>query len=121
MREERQHKRQELVEPKLQIKERVQAIYSVLSKRDSFEIFCRADQGIDARTKSWQEQGLSKKRYYVRLRGLVHLGLVEKDGGKYKQTPLGRIVFENQVRSLESTLEEVVETKDPEEEFQRSA
>ena len=83
-----------------EIEERVQAIYAVLSKKDSFEIFCLAASGISASTQSWKEEGFSKKRYYTRLRGLMDLGLVEKDKGHYVHTVLGRIVYESQLRTL---------------------
>ncbi|MDA4131235.1 MAG: hypothetical protein OK457_10730, partial [Thaumarchaeota archaeon] len=46
----------------------------------------------------------TKKRYYGRLKELVDLGLVFKNEGEYKHTPLGSMIFENQVKSLEQIL-----------------
>ncbi len=107
MSEEQQQQFEQVPQSQLEIKERARAIHLALSNRDSFEIFCLAAYGIIASTSSWREQGFSKKRYYLRLKGLSDLGLVHKDGGKYKHSALGRIVYESQVKSLESTLKEL--------------
>lgn len=72
----------------------VREIYSALANTDSYRIFRLASDGIDASSEVLEEQSFSKKRYYVRLRKLIQLGLVRKDSGKYVHTNLGRLVHE---------------------------
>jgi hypothetical protein len=87
-----------------EVKERVLAVYETLSNRDSFEIFVLASFGIDASTTTWHNHGFSKKRYYQRLKRLVDIGLVQKEKGQYKQSPLGKLIYENQVKQLQTVL-----------------
>jgi hypothetical protein len=98
-------------EPHLETMERARAIHSALSNQDGYEILCLAAYGINAGTSILREQSFSRKRYYLRLKVLVDLGLVHKDDGKYKHTDLGRMVYENQLKSLETTLEGIATTK----------
>ncbi len=72
----------------------VREIYSALSNTDSYRIFRLASDGIDASSEVLEEQSFSKKRYYVRLRKLIQLGLVRKDNGRYIHTNLGKLVHE---------------------------
>jgi predicted transcriptional regulator len=98
-------------EPDFDIKEWGRTIHFALSNRDAYEIFCLTADGINASTNILREQSFSRKRYYTRLKGLVDLGLVHKEGGKYKHTALGSIVYEIQVNSLESALEHIAISK----------
>ena len=79
-------------------------IFSTLSNEDALKIFELAAKGIDANGSVLDENHFSKKRYYVRLRKLVEMGLVAKENGSYVHTPLGSIVYENQVSSLKRIL-----------------
>jgi len=101
---EQQSKIELNVELPPEIKEHARQIYLALSNRDSFEIFCLAARYINASTDSWRKGGFSRKRYYARLRRLVEVGLVQKEGGKYKHSDLGRLVYEIQLKSLEAAL-----------------
>lgn len=73
----------------------VREIFYALSNDDSFRIFRLASDGIDAGSEVLDQHGFSKKRYYLRLRQLIHLGLVRKDSGRYVHTNLGRLVHES--------------------------
>lgn len=79
-------------------------IYSALSKKDALLIFELAAAGIAASNSIMEKYHLSKKRYYTRLRKLIRLGLVSKMSGTYRQTALGAMVYENQVRMLQNIL-----------------
>jgi hypothetical protein len=83
---------------------RAREIHSALSNSDSIRIFNLAADGIDASTRVLEKHQFTKKRYYGRLKELVDLGLVFKENGEYKQTKLGNMVFENQVKSLDQIL-----------------
>jgi predicted transcriptional regulator len=108
MMREKEHRQQQIEqrrEPHVETVVRARAIHSALSNQDAYEIFCLAADGINASTSILRERSFSRKRYYLRLKSLVDLELVHKDGGKYKHTPLGRMIYENQVKSLENMLE----------------
>ena len=79
-------------------------IFLTLSNEDALKIFELAAKGIDATASVLYENHFTKKRYYVRLRKLVEMGLVVKENGSYSHTPLGSIVYENQVASLKRIL-----------------
>ena len=87
-------------------------IHCVLSNKDSLRIFALAASGIMATTDEIEKSSLTKKRYYVRLKQLIDLGLVakktngQKIGGKrqfYEQTLFGRIVYREHVLKLEGS------------------
>ncbi len=84
--------------------EHMRAIHSALANKDSLEIFNMAGEGINASLDVLSAHNFSKKRYYVRLRELIDLGLVCKDNGMYKHTALGTLVYENQVKNLRQIL-----------------
>ena len=82
-------------------KGKVLSILCALSNKDSFEIFCLAVSGLDATTDILKSGRFTKKRYYVRLKELVELGLVHKLSGKYVHTLLGKKVYEDSIKTLE--------------------
>ena len=88
----------------LEMETRAREIHSALSNSDSLRIFNLAADGIDASTSVLEKHQFTKKRYYGRLKELVDLGLVFKENGEYKQTKLGSMVFENQVKNLDQIL-----------------
>ena len=87
-----------------EIEAKVRDIHSALSNSDSLRIFNLAAEGIDASTSVLEKHQFTKKRYYGRLKELVDLGLVFKNEGEYKQTALGKMIFDSQVKSLEQIL-----------------
>lgn len=70
------------------------ALLKALSNPDGHRIFLLTDEGIRNSTYAMRELKLSPKRYYARVRELVVSGLVSKRGGVYRQTALGRIIYE---------------------------
>ena len=85
-------------------KEHLLSILETLSNKDAFEIFVLTADGINARTDVLDEYHFTRKRYYVRLKRLLDLGLVQKESKKYVHTPLGRLVHETLVKNLGSAL-----------------
>lgn len=85
-------------------KTKVLAILAALSNKDSLEIFTLALDGLDATTEILKQGHFTKKRYYVRLKELVDLGLLHKLSGKYVHTLLGKKVYEDSVKTLEEAV-----------------
>ncbi len=83
---------------------KVLSILSALGNSDSFEIFVLAYSGLDATTEILKQGHFTRKRYYVRLRELVELGLLHKLSGKYVHTLLGKKVYEDSMKSLEQAV-----------------
>ena len=67
-------------------------LFNVLSSEDAVRIFLYAKQGIESSTQAIKNLGLTQKRYYSRLKGLIEVGLIEKVEGTYRYTALGKIV-----------------------------
>lgn len=67
-------------------------LFNVLSSEDAVRIFLYAKRGIENSTQAIKVLGLTQKRYYSRLKGLVEVGLIEKVEGTYRYTALGKIV-----------------------------
>ena len=88
----------------MRIETQLISIHSALANSDSLRIFNLTEGGIDASTSALSKYNFTKKRYYGRLKELVDLGLVFKDHGEYRHTPLGSKVFATQVKELENLL-----------------
>jgi len=69
-------------------------ILRLLSKTDALKILYLAGMGIENSTYAIEELDLTSKKYYSRLRELVNIGLVRKQEGVYRQTALGRMVYD---------------------------
>ena len=78
-------------------------IFSVLADRTSLSILKMAYSGTKiSLTKN--SLGVSKKQFYVRIKKLRDIGLVEKREGVYRTTSFGSLVFNNHVKTLEEAL-----------------
>jgi hypothetical protein len=90
-------------------------LLSVLSRRDNLSIFMLADNsnnnGLEAKSSTIQKLGLSRKKYYTRLRQLINAGLIEKSDGAYKHTTLGNIIYQNHILSLMEHLKNTKQMK----------
>jgi len=73
----------------------VAPIFRVLSNPDSIKILYCASDGIENSTYTTEELGLSQKRYYTRLKALLDSGLIKKKEGFYRQTALGRMMYDH--------------------------
>ncbi|NQT07911.1 hypothetical protein HQ586_02435 [Candidatus Bathyarchaeota archaeon] len=74
--------------------EELPALLKALSNTDGHRIFLLAGEGIRNSTYAIKELNISPKRYYARMRELVDIGLVCKMGGVYRQTALGRVIYD---------------------------
>jgi hypothetical protein len=81
--------------------------YSV--KKDNFTIFLFASGGLKADSSSTlQKIGLTRKRYYTRLRQIMEAGLINKSDGNYSHTTLGNIIYQKYFIGL---MQEIANTK----------
>lgn len=67
-------------------------ILRTLGNEDAIKILRFARGGFEGRSDAYKSIGLSIKRYYSRLKTLIDVGLVVKNGSRYELTPLGKIV-----------------------------
>jgi len=79
------------------------ALFRTMSNPDALRILFLASRGIENSTYAMEELGLTQKRYYARLKGLVESGLIRKEDGVYRQTALGRIMHDHLLPTLEKT------------------
>jgi hypothetical protein len=77
-------------------------IFSILADKQSVEILNAALLGLRSSANSIINQ--SKKQYYVRLKRLVEIGLIEKQGSIYKLTTFGAVVHANHLKTLEKVI-----------------
>ena len=76
-------------------------IFAIVRDKQSVEILAAAS------TEFLSSKGIpnqTKKQYYVRLKRLVGIGLIEKQHNTYKLTSFGLIVYENHVKTMEKII-----------------
>jgi len=78
-------------------------IIRVLKNEDSLNIFLISEKGISSSNENIRNLGLTKKRFYLRVKELIDVGLIEKREGNYRLTELGKIIF-NTIIKLEPIL-----------------
>jgi hypothetical protein len=76
-------------------------IFAILGDKQSVEILGAASTGF---LSSNGIPNQTKKQYYVRLKRLVDIGLIEKLHGIYKLTSFGSIVYENHVKTMDKII-----------------
>ncbi len=74
-------------------------VFALLGNKQSVEILSAASTGLRSSSNGIGAQ--TKKQYYVRLKRLVDIGLIEKKQSIYKLTTFGSIVFENHLKTME--------------------
>jgi predicted transcriptional regulator len=74
-------------------------IFATLADKLSVDILTAAFTGLKSTSKGLTDQ--SKKQYYVRLKRLADMGLVEKTESIYKLTTFGSLVYENHFKTME--------------------
>jgi DNA-binding HxlR family transcriptional regulator len=72
----------------------IRGILRALSNEDALKIFSQADISLKRQTNNYKILGISKKRYYTRLRMLVKRGLLKRNRDEYRQTNLGKTVYD---------------------------
>jgi predicted transcriptional regulator len=76
-------------------------IFSILADKLSVEIITAAYSGLHSTNRLTSQ---SKKQYYVRLKRLVEIGIIEKQDSVYKLTTFGSIVYENNLRTMDKII-----------------
>ncbi|MBS7609349.1 hypothetical protein KEJ36_01105 [Candidatus Bathyarchaeota archaeon] len=66
-------------------------ILKALSDEDSLRILIEAGKGLPSGLKAPKLLGMTKRRYYMRLKELLDLGLIKKKGDSYRPTVVGRV------------------------------
>jgi predicted transcriptional regulator len=77
-------------------------VFATLADERSVEILGAASTGLHSSSTGLQNQ--SKKQYYVRLKHLVEMGLIEKRQTVYKLTTFGSLVYENHLKTMEKVI-----------------
>ena len=76
-------------------------IFATLGDKQSLEIFGAASTGFLSANGIPNQ---TKKQYYVGLKRLVDIGLIEKQGPIYKLTSFGSIVYENHLKTMDKII-----------------
>jgi len=77
-------------------------VFSTLADKLSVDILIAAFAGLKSTSKGLTDQ--SKKQYYVRLKRLTDMGLIEKDQSIYKLTTFGSLIYQNHFKTMEKIL-----------------
>jgi len=77
-------------------------VFAILGDSQSVEILDAASTGLQSSSNGIGNQ--TKKQYYVRLKRLVDIGLIEKSQSIYKLTSFGSIVYENHLKTMNKIL-----------------
>lgn len=72
----------------------ITSLFKTLSHPDALKLFNHTSYGIGNSTYAIEELDLTPKKYYARLRELVETGLVRKRDNVYRQTALGRMIYD---------------------------
>ena len=80
-----------------------QDIFLALADRHSVNIFKHAYSGLRATSKNHVDS-LSKKQFYVRLKRLTDLGLIDKRDSFYRTTTFGSAVYNAQIKTMEDLI-----------------
>jgi hypothetical protein len=74
-------------------------VFAILADKQSVEILGASYAGLRSTSNGIGNQ--TKKQYYIRLKRLVDIGLIEKHESIYKLTSFGSIVFENHLKTMD--------------------
>ncbi len=77
-------------------------VFAILGDNQSVKILSAAHAGFRSASNGITNQ--SKKQYYVRLKHLVDMGLIEKQQSVYKLTSFGSIVYENNLKMMDKII-----------------
>jgi hypothetical protein len=73
-------------------------VFTILGDRQSVEIITASYAGLKSTSNGIGNQ--TKKQYYIRLKRLVDMGLIEKHQSIYKLTTFGLTVYENNLNTV---------------------
>ena len=77
-------------------------VFALLGDKQSVEILSASYSGLQSTSNGIGTQ--TKKQYYVRLKRLVDMGLIEKHQSIYKLTSFGSIVYENHLKTMDKII-----------------
>ena len=77
-------------------------VFAILGDSQSAEILDAGSVGLQSSSNGIGNQ--TKKQYYVRLKRLVDIGLIEKRQSIYKLTSFGSIVYENHLKTMDKII-----------------
>ncbi len=80
-------------------------LFRLISKPDALKIFHLAKTGIKNSTHAMEELALTQKKYYSRLKALIDTGLVRKMDGVYRQTALGKMVYDRLLPAMRKAVD----------------
>lgn len=86
------------------INDELSTIFRLLSNSDAVKILYRAGTGIKNSTYAIEELDLTPKRYYYRLSELMAADLVKKVDDVYRQTALGRMIYDRFLPAMGKTV-----------------
>jgi predicted transcriptional regulator len=81
----------------------MEQIFSILADRHSLNIMKMAYSGFKASSMAYVGN-ISKKQFYVRLKRLRDVGLIEKRNAIYRTSTFGSLVYNSHVKTLEEML-----------------
>lgn len=77
-------------------------IFAVLCDKQSVEILSASFAGLHSNSNGIGNQ--TRKQYYIRLKRLVDMGLIEKHQSLYKLTTFGSTVYQNNLKTMDKIL-----------------
>jgi hypothetical protein len=77
-------------------------VFALLGDKQSVEILSASYAGLQSTSNGIGNQ--TKKQYYVRLKRLVDMGLIEKHQSIYNLTSFGSIVYENHLKTMDKII-----------------
>ena len=81
----------------------LEQVFSLLADRHTIKIIKMAYSGFKGSSISYRND-ISKKQFYVRLKRLRDLGLIEKQQSVYRTTTFGSLVYAGHIKTLENIL-----------------
>ncbi len=79
-----------------------EGVFAILGDNQSVKILSAAHVGFRSTSNGITNQ--TKKQYYVRLKHLVEMGLIEKQQSVYKLTSFGSIIYENNLKMMDKII-----------------
>ena len=75
----------------------ITSVLKVMSDEKALALFNKVVVSADNRIISPKEFNLKSKQYYSRLSGILKVGLIKRNKGRYIPTLLGRVVYDSQM------------------------
>lgn len=86
-------------------------IFALFSNDDALKIFIKAKDGVSASSITHTQMKIPSKTYYLKLKKMMDIGLIEKRDGKYLQTTFGNILYEKIILPISKYIQKVDQYK----------